>query len=84
MKIKATNPYSEEENPVSWHGWEVGFNSKANTNVSQSEIATYGAAFQKAFYRGQGAQIVKNYEQEPYGSLDHQDAQWAHRMLAGE
>jgi hypothetical protein len=62
MKIKATNPYSQETNPISWHGWEVGFNSKPNTNVSQSEIATYGPAFKKAFYRGQGAQIVRNYK----------------------
>jgi hypothetical protein len=60
--LKAANPYSQSENPVSWYGWETGFHSKPNTNVSQSEIATYGAAFEKAFYRGQGAQIVRNYE----------------------
>jgi hypothetical protein len=62
MQIKATNPYSQATDPISWHGWEVGFRSKPNTNVSQSEIAVYGAAFKKAFYRGQGAQIVRNYE----------------------
>jgi hypothetical protein len=62
MQMKAANPYSQSENPISWHGWETGFNSKPNTNVSQSEIATYGPKFVKAFYRGQGAQIVKNYE----------------------
>jgi hypothetical protein len=63
-RLKATNPYSQSENPISWHGWEVGFHSKPNTNVSQSEIAVYGPAFKKAFYRGQGAQTLRNYEPE--------------------
>jgi hypothetical protein len=58
--VKVSNPYSKVEDPVSWHGWETGFQSKPNTNVSQSEIATYGEAFAKAFYRGQGAQTVRN------------------------
>jgi hypothetical protein len=61
MQLKASNPYSESETPVSWYGWETGFNSKPNTNVSQSEIATYGLTFEKAFYRGQGAQITRKY-----------------------
>lgn len=62
MQLKASNPYSKSENPIAWHGWECGFLSAPNTDPSQSEIAFYGDKFQKAFYRGQGAQIVKNYE----------------------
>lgn len=64
--MKAHNPYSEEENPIAWRGWEIGFRSPPNTVPSATEKAVYGQEFkmfEKAFYRGQGAaQIIKNYE----------------------
>jgi hypothetical protein len=67
MQVKAHNPYSQSENPISWLGWETGFASKPNTNVNRSEITFHRAVdiaeFEKAFYRGQGAQIVvRRYE----------------------
>jgi hypothetical protein len=60
--MKATNPYSQTENPISWQGWENGFKSTPNSIISPLERAEFGLQYEKAFYRGQGAQIVKNYE----------------------
>jgi hypothetical protein len=64
MKIKVTNPYSEEENPIAWRGWEIGFRSPPNSVPSATEKAVYGTefkAFEKAFYRGQGAQTIRKH-----------------------
>jgi hypothetical protein len=69
MKIKATNPYSEEENPISWIGWEHGLKADPHytplnweKEVILSSQPGYSALYWRAFYRGQGAQIVHNYE----------------------
>jgi hypothetical protein len=80
MHIKATNPFSQETDPVSWAGWEAGYAIDDPTwTPDQNKKDEFDQVFWEAFYRGQGAQIVKN-----YGSLDHQDAEWAHRQLTGE
>lgn len=60
QKMKAHNPYSQSANPLSWLGWWNGFNSDPNRTISQFEKDEYGPTYWKAFYRGQGAQIVKN------------------------
>jgi hypothetical protein len=61
MKIKATNPYSQTEDPISWYGWETGFASTPNSIISPLERAEFGPRYEKAFYRGQGAQTICNY-----------------------
>jgi hypothetical protein len=61
--MKASNPYSQSTDPFSWLGWENGFASNPNATISQFEKDEYGPRYWKAYYRGQGAQIVKNYEQ---------------------
>jgi hypothetical protein len=59
MDMKAANPYSQSGNPISWAGWENGFASRPNATLSLFEKDEFGLRYWKAFYRGQGAQIVK-------------------------
>jgi hypothetical protein len=62
MQMKASNPYSQSSDPISWAGWENGFASTPNSIISPLEKAEFGPRYEKAFYRGQGAQIVRRHE----------------------
>jgi hypothetical protein len=63
MHIKATNPFSQTSDPVSWAGWEAGFVIEDPAWApSQSKKDQFSPEFWKAFYRGQGAQIIRNYD----------------------
>jgi hypothetical protein len=57
--MKASNPYSKTEDPVSWAGWKAGFASKPG-KLAKKDIygPTLQSIYEKAFYRGQGAQTV--------------------------
>jgi hypothetical protein len=59
--MKASNPFSLAENLIPWLGWENGFASTPNSIISPLERAEFGPQYEKAFYRGQGAQITRKY-----------------------
>ena len=49
------NPYSQAHNPVSFSGWENGYNEQPNYSPSQFEKDEYGPRYWKAFNEGNKA-----------------------------
>jgi hypothetical protein len=61
--MQAHNPYSQDRDPISFAGWENGFAADPKAIPSQFEKHQWGPRYLKAFYRGQGAQIMRQYDQ---------------------